>query len=166
MITADTPNHDVIFSVTGLGDGIVLLDPSLKLYSWQTMLTVTQDYLVQVKSLGSSAELFTLNVITPARVKFDVGSDTTLLKDSTPGGWNVSYVLRASAGQRMVLNLYPPDGNVVLSMYGYQDGQPYLRYVTEQTTFGMVLPATQDYIIQVVPRAGAVVDYSLGITIK
>jgi hypothetical protein len=42
----------------------------------------------------------------------------------------------------------------VLSFYGCQDGQPYLRYVVEQNTFSMVLPATEDYIIQVVPRGG------------
>jgi hypothetical protein len=51
-------------------------------------------------------------------------------------------------------------------MYGYQDGQPYLRYVVEQTAFDMTLPATQDYIIQVVPRAGAVADYDLTVEIK
>ncbi|HEY3310432.1 MAG TPA: hypothetical protein VGK00_02220 [Anaerolineales bacterium] len=166
MLTVTSPNKDVIFSVKGLKDGKVLVPASMNLSAWQTMLTVTQDYLIQLTSLGSSAELFTLNVITPARVNFDPGSDTTLLLGSTPGGWNVSYVLRARAGQRMDLNLYAPDGNAVLSIYGYEDGQPYLRYVVEQTTFGFKLPATQDYIIQVVPRAGAVANYSLSITIN
>lgn len=165
IISADSPNHDVTFSVLGLKDGLTLLPASQQASSWQTMLTVSQDYLVQVIA-GASQENFTLNIITPARVNFDPGTDTTLLKGTTPGGWNVSYVLRASAGQRMDLNLYAPAGNAVLSIYGYQDGQPYLRYVVEQTTFGMKLPATQDYIIQVVPRAGAVASYSLSITIN
>ena len=165
IISTDSPNHDVTFSVVGLKDGKTLLDASQRLSSWQTMLTVTQDYLVQLMGAGSQ-ENFTLNVITPARINFDPGTDTTLLMGSTPGGWDVSYVLRASAGQRMDLNLYAPNGNAVLAVYGYQDGQPYLRYVTESTTFGLKLPATQDYIIQVVPRAGEVATYSLGITIK
>jgi hypothetical protein len=165
IISTDSPNHDVTFSVVGLKDGKTLLDPSQRLSSWQTMLTVTQDYLVQLMGAGSQ-ENFTLNVNTPARINFDPGKDTTLIMGSTPGGWDVSYVLRASAGQRMDLNLYAPDGNAVLAIYGYQDGQPYLRYVAELTTFGLELPATQDYIIQVVPRAGQVANYSLGITIK
>lgn len=165
IISVDSANHDVIFSVVGLKDGKTLLDASQGLSSWQTMLTVTQDYLVQLIG-AASQENFTLNINTPARVNFAPGADSALLMGSTPGGWDVSYVLRANVGQRMDLNLYAPDGNAVLAVYGYQDGQPYLRYVVESTTFGMKLPATEDYIIQVVPRAGAVADYSLSITIN
>lgn len=166
MISVNTPNHDVIFSVKGLKDGISLLDASMNLYSWQTMLAVTQDYLIQLKSLGTSTENFSLNVITPARINFEPNAISAIRQGSTPGGWNVSYVLRASANQTMDLTLDAPAGNAVLSMYGYQDGQPYLRYVVEQTSFSMVLPATQDYIIQVVPRAGENANYKLTVTVR
>jgi hypothetical protein len=165
IVSVDSPNHDVTFSVTGGKDGSVLLSPSEKSSSWQTMLTVTQDYLIQVAG-GTSAGNFTLNVNTPARINFEPGAVSAQRSGSTPGGWNVSYVLRANAGQKMKLQLDAPAGNAVLSMYGYQDGQPYLRYVVESTTFEMNLPATQDYIIQVVPRAGEVANYTLNIEVK
>ena len=165
ILTVSSLNNDVTFSVTGLKDGIVLLSPSQKLSSWQTMLTTTQDYLIQIAG-GASAENFTLNVSTPARITFDPGAISAQFSGSTPGGLNVAYVLRANAGQKMKLKLDSPGGNAVLSVYGYQDGQPYLRYVVEQTTFDFTLPATEDYIIQVVPRAGAVVSYTLSVQVK
>ena len=165
IISVDSLNHDVTFSIVGLKDGKTLVDASQRISSWQTILTVTQDYLIRVAA-GSSKENFTLNVITPARIKFDPGSVSATVKGFTPGGLIVSYVLRASANQQMDINLNPKDGNVVLSIYGYQDGQPYMRSVVESTTFSMKLPATQDYIVQVVPRAGQIVNYTMDVTIK
>ena len=165
MVSVNSLNNDVYFSVSGRQDGIVLLPASNKYSSWQTMLSKTEDYLVQVYA-GATTENFTLNIITPARIVFDPGAVTAQRSGSTPGGLNVAYVLRANAGQKMDLQLTAPDGNAVLSVYGYQDGQPYLRYVVEQTSFTMTLPATQDYIIQVVPRAGAVAPYTLKIKIQ
>lgn len=165
MVSVNSLNNDVTFSVTGVKDGSVLLSAAQKLSSWQTMLTATQDYLIQVYA-GASTENFTLSVITPARISFDPGAVSAKLSGSTPGGLNVAYVLRASVGQKMKLDLSTLDSNAVLSMYGYQDGQPYLRYVVEQTDFEFTLPATQDYIIQVVPRAGGVANYILTVEIK
>ncbi|HEX2557570.1 MAG TPA: hypothetical protein VHK86_04550, partial [Nitrososphaera sp.] len=165
MVSVNSLNNDVTFSVTGVKDGKVLASKAEKLSSWQTMLTATQDYRIDIYG-GASTENFTLNVITPARINFDPGAVSAKLSGTTPGGFNVSYVLRASAGQKMNLDLVAPGGNAVLSMYGYQDGQPYLRYVVEQTSFEFTLPATQDYIIQVVPRGGEVASYTLTVEIK
>ena len=165
LISSDSPNHDVTFSVIGLSDGKTLLHQADKSSSWQTLLTVTQDYLIQVYG-GAGQENYTLSVSTPARVIFDPGAISATRKGTTPGGYNVAYVLRANLNQQMDISLNAPAGAAVLSVYGYQDGTPYLRYVVEQTTFSLKLPATQDYIIQVVPRAGAVTDYSITFTIK
>lgn len=165
MVSVTSPNNDLTLMVIGQQDGHILLAGAQKLSSWQTILTLTQDYLIVVIG-GSATETFTLNVIAPARVTFDPGAVSTVLKGSTPGGWNVSYILRARADQKLDLKLDAPAGNGVLSMYGFQDGNPYLRYVVEQTSFSMTLPTTQDYIVQVVPRAGMVIDYTLTITIK
>lgn len=165
IVMVDSSNQDVTFSVTGQKDGVVLLSPSQKSTSWQTMLPTTQDYLIQVAG-GASATNFMLNVITPARVNFDPGAISAQRSGSTPGGLIVSYVLRASAGQEMTLKLDSRDDNAVLGLYGYQDGQPYLRSASEQTSFEITLPATQDYIIQVIPRGGEVANYELDIQIK
>jgi hypothetical protein len=166
LLSVDSPNTDVTLAVTGQTDDKTLLAAAQKTSSWQTMLTVTQDYQVQVIG-GASQENFTLNVTTPARINFAAGAVTAKVTGSTPGGLNVAYVLRANAGQTLKVTLQPtPSGDGVLSIYGYQDGQPYLRYVVEQTTFSMVLPATEDYIIQVVPRGGKAIQYSMEVEIK
>ena len=165
MVSVSSLNNDVTFSVSSVSDGRVLLAASEQLGSWQTMLTTTQDYLIQVYA-GAKTENFTLNIITPARIKFAPGAVSAKLSGATVGGLNVAYVIRANAGQKLKLTLAAPKNDAVLSMYGYQDGQPYLRYVVEQTDFDMTLPATQDYIIQVVPRAGAVAEYDLTVEIK
>jgi hypothetical protein len=39
-------------------------------------------------------------------------------------------------------------------------------FTVESTIFRMKLPATQDYIVQVVPRAGQVVSYTMNVMIK
>ncbi len=165
IVSVDSPNHDVTFSVTGLSNGVTLLGAAQKLASWQTMLSVTQDYLVQVIG-GASNQNFTLNVVTPARVVFDAGAISANKNGSTPGGLVVSYILRANANQKMDINLAVTSGEAVLSVYGYQDGNPYLRSVVEAKTFSLILPATQDYIIQIVPKAGQVAAYSINIAIK
>jgi hypothetical protein len=165
MVSTGSYNNDVTFSVTGVKDGKTLLAASQKLTSWQTMLTETQDYLIRVYA-GASTENFTLNVITPARINFTPGTDSVTETGTTPGGLVVSYILRASANQQMDITLEAPNMSALLSVYGYQDGQPYLRSAIGSQTFNMKLPATQDYVIQVVPNAGQVVNYTLNITVK
>ena len=165
LVSTGSYNNDVTFSVTGVKDGKTLLDASQKLTSWETMLTETQDYLIRVYA-GASAENFTLNVTTPARIDFAPGAVSATETGTTPGGLVVSYILRASANQQMDITLDAPNMSALLSVYGYQDGQPYLRTAVDSQTFNMKLPATQDYVIQVVPHAGQVVNYSLNITVK
>ncbi len=165
LVATDSINHDVTFALVGLGNGQALLDSIQKLNSWQTILPATQDYLIQVIG-GTSLENFSLNVTTPARINFDPGAISAVRQGNTPGGFTVSYVLRANANQQMDINLTAPNGNAVLSIYGYQDGQPYLRSVVESTIFSLKLPASQDYIIQVVPMAGQVAPYIMNITVK
>lgn len=165
MVSTGSYNNDVTFSVTGVKDGKTLLDASQKLTSWETMLTESQDYLIRVYA-GASTENFTLNVITPARIDFTPGAVSTTETGTTPGGLVVSYILRASANQQMDITLDAPNMSALLSVYGYQDGQPYLRSAAGSQTFSMKLPATQDYVIQVVPNAGQVVNYTLNITVK
>lgn len=165
IVSTGSYNNDVTFSVSGLKDGKTLLAASQKLTSWQTMLTVTQDYLIQVYA-GASTENFTLNVITPARINFEPGTVSVTETGTTSGGLVVSYILRANVNQQMDITLDAPNKDVLLSVYGYQDGQPYLRSAAGSQTFNRKLPATQDYVIQVVPNAGQVVSYTLNITIK
>jgi len=164
LVSLDSVDRDATLSVSGVDDGAVLLDAAKRRTSWRAMLTATQDYLVQVHG-GARTEGFSLSVTTLARITFAPGGTSAVRSGSTPGWRVVDYVLRADAGQRLILNLNASEGKAVLGVYGYEDGQPYLRFLTEQTSFEMTLPATEDYIIQVVPQAGKIVRYRLEVRV-
>jgi hypothetical protein len=66
----------------------------------------------------------------------------------------------------MSINLAVPAGTAALTVRGFNDGQPYQRAVSESTTFNMALLSTQDYMIEIVPKAGTVVNYSMTVEIK
>jgi len=129
------------------------------------LLPSTQDYFFKVGA-GASAEDYTLSVTIASRIQFASGATSATVTGSTVNGYNVTYVLYASGGQTMNIALTVPAGTAALTIWGFSDGQPYQRSVTGSTTFNMVLPSTQDYIIEVVPMAGQVVNYSMKVEVK
>lgn len=159
IVMVDSLNHDVTLSINTQG-GTSLLSASAKQSTWQGSLPTTEDYYLGIYG-GATTENFTLTVQIPARIQIAQGANKAILTGQTAGGYNVDYVAYATQGQTMDLNLNVQGNNAVLAVWGFADGQPYLRYVVEQTSFSMTLPSTQDYIIEVVPKAGAVVNYTL-----
>ncbi len=157
--------HDVILSMKTQG-GTTMLNPAAGLTTWQGSLPQTEDYYLSLHG-GAATENFTLTLTIPSRVKFLPGDTQTKLNGKTTAGYVVSYVAFAAKGQKMQVQLSNLSGNAALSVYGFADGQPYLNAnMHQQTTFGMTLPATQDYIIQVVPEAGSEVIYQLKVEIQ
>ncbi len=154
-------NNDVAMTIKTAG-GTTLLKSGQNL---AMLLPITEDYYLTVFG-GATTENFTLSVEIPARIKFAVGKTSAILTGQTSGGYNVAYVLFASQDQKMDVNLNGVAGNAALTIYGFSDGQPYLRSVTGSTSFGMKLPSTQDYIIEVVPQAGKIVSYTLVVSVK
>ena len=133
--------------------------------TWQGTLPQTEDYYVSVHG-GASTENFTLTVTIPSRIKFAEGAVLAKVSGKTVGGYNVIYTVFAIKGQQMTVDLSNLSGDAALTIYGFTDGQPYVRSVTEQTHFSFELPATQDYIIEVVPRAGSVVSFLMAVKIE
>jgi hypothetical protein len=157
-------NNDVTLSVKTQG-GTSMLNQSAHQSTWQAMLPQTEDYYIGVYG-GASSENYTLSVEIPARIKFLPDATTFKLSGETVGGYVVAYTVLAIKDQKMTVNLNSQANSVVLTIYGYTDGQPYVRAVTEQTSYTFRLPATQDYIIEVVPQAGKDVKYDMEVIIK
>ncbi len=164
IATADSPNQDLKLSIFG-ANGVLLLPTAQGSSSWQGTLPSTQDYYFQITG-GASTENFTLNVVIAARIQFDAGTTRTILKGQTVNGYAVTYVAYAQKGQKMNLTLNVPGDSAALTVWGFSDGQPYARAQTGIQDFSLNLPSTQDYIIEVVPQADQVVDYSLTVKIK
>jgi hypothetical protein len=165
IASVDSPSHDLTMAIYGLQSGQVLLPASAKRNSWQGTLPATDDYVVQVIG-GSTSQNFNLSLTIASRISFSPGAISASTSGSTQGGYNITYVLYALAGQTMNINLEPTSGRAVLEVWGFENGQPYLRSAVESTTFNMKLPATQDYMIVVVPFAGQVVDFNLTVEVK
>lgn len=157
----DSYNHDVTMSVKTAG-GTSLLNGGQNL---NTLLPVTEDYYFTIQG-GASTENFTLTIETPARISFAIGKNNAIRTGKTSGGYVISYVLFAQQDQYMEVDLNGVAKDAALTIYGFSDGQPYIRSVTGATTFSKKLPSTQDYIIDIVPAAGKEVNYTLVVTVK
>jgi hypothetical protein len=164
IVMVNSLNNDVTLSVRTQG-GTWMLNAAAHQTAWQSMLPKTEDYYIGIYG-GATTENFTLTVQIPSRIKFAQGSITATVSGQTVAGYNVAYTVLAIKSQLMTVNLNGVANSAALTIYGYSDGQPYLRSVTGQTSFNFKLPATQDYIIEVVPRAGQVVNYTLVVIIK
>jgi len=163
LISVDSMNQNFTFSLIGK-DGAVLVPDAQHLTSWQGSLPSAQDYYLKINA-GAGGGTFTLGLTIVSRIQFSAGATSATLTGATVNGYPVTYVAHASGGQTMKINLSVPVGTAALTIWGFNNGQPYQRAVSEFTTFNLVLPSTQDYIIVVVPQAGTVVNYSMVVDI-
>jgi hypothetical protein len=164
LVNVDSLNHDITLSIKTQG-GTSMLNASAHQSTWQGTLPQTEDYYISVHG-GASTENFTLNVTIPSRIKFAAGAISGKVRGKTVAGYNAIYTVFAVKDQKMSVDLTSLSGDAALTIYGFSDGQPYVRYVSEQTSFSFKLPSTQDYIIEVVPRAGSVVSFLLNVQIQ
>lgn len=164
IVMLNTPDQGAILSVFG-ADGTILLPRSQQTTSWQGTLPSTQDYYFRITG-GASTQNFTLTVNIPARIQFPAGQNQITLTGQTVGGYNVAYVAYAFGGQQMEITINTSPEVAGLTIWGFSDGQPYARAQNGVTNFNMTLPSTQDYIIEVVPQGGHVVNYEVNVTIR
>ncbi len=164
LVTVSSQDNDVTMSIT-TASGTALLPASQARSSWQGTLPSTQNYYIQIIG-GNSEENYALSVSIPSRIEFAAGAVSATVSGQTVNGNITSYVVAAQAGQTMDVVLTPEPNAAALTVWGFSDGQPYLRSQAGSTTFNMQLPSTQDYIIDVVPQAGQEVNFTLMVEIR
>jgi hypothetical protein len=100
------------------------------------------------------------------RITFQSYATSAMVNGNLNANQPKSYVLRALAGQVMMVNVASPYNNVFLRIYGLNTGQILLDYTggTGQTSWQGTLPVTQDYVIQLFPTGGAT-NFTLNVTI-
>jgi hypothetical protein len=162
--SVDSANPSVKLAIYG-ANGVTLLPANQGSNNWQGTLPSTQDYYFQVIGTNST-ENFSLNIVVGARIQFNPGEIKTTLQGRTVNGFSVTYAAFAQKGQKMDVILTVPGDIAGLTIWGFSDGEPYARAQNGVKDFSLTLPSTQDYIIQVVPQAGQVIDYSLLVRIK
>jgi hypothetical protein len=157
-----TTGQGLRFSITG-ADGVVV-KPMGQAHVC-TVMPSTQDYYVDLVS-DVGATRYRLSVLIPVRIRFAPGAISSTVTGGLEERQMRHYVLRALAGQRMIVTSHTTVGQVGLVISG-ADGQVLLsgRAGPPGGVFDGILPATQDYLISVQARGGIGADYTLGITI-
>jgi hypothetical protein len=106
----------------------------------------------------------TLPKTEPERIQFASGATSARLQGQLYPGGIASYVLGGAAGQTMSINLNPGESGV-LSIWGL-DGTTLTDASEMASGIGIVLPATQDYFIDVISIAENPFDYTLDVSIS
>ena len=164
MASLDSPNQDIGLSIAGK-DGTVLLASSPVETSFIGSLLSSQDYYFHLKG-GASGGSFTLSVIVAVPIRFASGADKASFTGRTADGLAVTYSAYALQGQTMDVRLDVAGDSAALTIWGLGSGEPYVRAQNGIRNYSLVLPASQPYMIEVVPQAGQVVDYTLTVQIR
>jgi hypothetical protein len=131
----------------------------------RTVVPSTQDYSVElVSDVGATG--YRLSVLIPVRIRFAPGATSATVTGSLEEGGMRHYVLRALAGQQMIVAPHASTGQVGLVISG-ADGQVLLsgRAGPPGGVYDGILPVSQDYLISVQAKGGIGADYTLEITI-
>ena len=143
----------------GLGVGVVAPDgsplPGGPGNSITFQLPATGDYTISIGPRRSEATTYSFTVTIPAlpggnpggaqRIQFAPGTNTASLRGDVLPATTDRYLLRAAAGQTMVVHVAPLVPNITLSIFA-PDGTALAEH-QEQAT--VVLPANGDYLVVV-----------------
>jgi len=167
-------NQALLFKVEATNKDVTLmvLDPSgnqvfdpAKLYAnWQ--MTVHQTGLYTVKVVGGAfTELYTLTVKRANMVVIPSDTHTITVFGTNHGGYIQSYSVFLSQGDTLNVSLDVPSTKAYLDVYGVITGAV-LSFSSHQSSWKGTMPATQEYVIEVIPAGGYLASYGLTISDK
>ncbi len=163
ILLLDSPHADVTLGVLE-PNGNKLLDPALKYNSWQWVLPKTEIYTIQVIG-GGSTESYSLTTKVAQLISFDPGATSATVNGTTLNGYIFSYALNCKSGQTMTVSLTVPSTTAYIDVFGIASGT-LLSVTAKASTWTGVLPQTQEYVIEVIPVGGLVVNYALTVSVQ
>jgi hypothetical protein len=158
--TVGTIGQGLRFSIVG-ADGFVV--KPLGEAHVRTIVPSTQDYYVELVSDVGAVD-YRISVLIPVRIRFAPGAISAEVAGSLAPGDMRHYVLRALAGQRMLVIPRTTRGKIDLVISG-ADGQVLLNGRVAGSDFDGVLPNTQDYLVSVRAEGVSGAEYTLEIMI-
>jgi archaellum component FlaG (FlaF/FlaG flagellin family) len=171
----DSAEMSIVLTVWG-ADGSLLSSGYVDTTGWMVELPSTQDYYIDVMSVAQASVDYTLEVIIPSavsqpepeptRIQFAPGAISAQVQGSLAAGGVDRYVLTATAGQEMTVNLSDSSAVVsaILVIWG-ADGTVLISDHADATIWVGEIPFTQDYYIAVRSVIQASVDYTLQVMI-
>jgi hypothetical protein len=163
IVSVASPQDQAILSVKGVQSGKVLLDKSKGWITYRTYLPSNQQYALGISSPAATSYLLTADV--PARIRFASGATSAMVTGLASSGPNISYVLRASSGQTMSLEVNSANDNVYLAAYGYDTWNELVDPADRLTEASFTLPKSEDYVVYAI-QGNTPADFSLTVTIK
>ncbi|HZU87434.1 MAG TPA: hypothetical protein VFF78_08115 [Anaerolineaceae bacterium] len=161
MLVLTSSAGDMTIGVQGQ-DSSVLRAPA-PLNVWQSFLPATQYYILTLNA--PSATNYGLNIVVPARLSIASGSTTTSYSGPITQPDTVSFLVHGNVGQNMQVTLTSAGSDVLLTIYGLDDGSPLVRYVSGATSWNGTLPGTQDYMIEA-RATGSSTNFTVTVTIN
>ncbi|HUF36322.1 MAG TPA: hypothetical protein VMN37_10255, partial [Gemmatimonadales bacterium] len=131
---------------------------------WTGRLPVSGDYVVRVRAAGGPTP-YTLAVQIPRRVVVDRENPTASFSGVAPSRAPVDYLVKGERGQSLEVALEPQTEGPHLHVYGLDDGVQLAPLAERRRHYGGRLPASQDYVVSVVPAAEGS-RYELLITVR
>ncbi len=169
--TAIESGGPAVISLWG-ADGATLIPQIAGVAEWDGNLPTTQDYYLNLKNSGMDPLGYRLTVKMPPlatpeakRIQFQPGTMGGTTRGDLPAKGNQRFVLRASAGQQMTINLTTETEGADSYLYVWgADGTVFTSTAPSKEWSGL-LPATQDYFIELVSASDQPLSYQLTITI-
>lgn len=148
VMILELSNGQAVLEVLG-ADGTILLSGNAHYTSFRSVLPKTQDYYISVIG-GSNVQDFTLSVIFAVPVAFGSGQDSVSYEGRTVGGYPVTYALYVRENDDLHVRVDTDPDDAALTIWGFDDGNPYARAQNGVTDFSLDVPESQYYIIEVV----------------
>lgn len=115
---------------------------------------------------GARRSDYRLHVTLAPRVVFKEGEDSATIIGRTPDGTVSALSIFALKGAKLVLTLSGTGTEAAMSVEGFADRKSYLESSDDQRSFTLAVPVTQDYIVRIVPDAGATTNYVFDVSVK
>ncbi len=170
LISSDATGN---FAIYGLGDGTPLKRLDNPNTVWTSTLPSTQEYVLQVGTPGNAAITYELYIeittappaTTPVRIQFAPGARTATVNGATSGMAPARYVLQASAGQTMSVDLTVDNTNAYITVL-HPTGSNMAGAGGPIHHWSAMLPITGDYIVEVLNPGTGLANFSLTIAIQ
>lgn len=148
--------------VYSVADGRELTMPTGAGPLWSGRLSASGDYVVRVSAEGPAA--YTLSVQIPRRLAPTAADPTARIAGTAPSRAPVDYIVEGERGQRLAVSLREGDP-ATLHVYGLDGREQPAPLSERRRQWAGGLPATQDYVISVVPE-GEGAPYELTVTLR
>lgn len=163
ILELESTSGDAQLSMMSKG-GTFFLRPGVA-QDWRGVLPEAGMYYFGVYG-GAAPTDFRLAVTLISRVLFKEGEDSATVVGRTPDGTISALSVFGLKGAKLTLTLSGTGSQAAMSIEGFQDRKSYLDISADKRSFKLVAPITQDYLIRIVPDAGATTNYVFDVGIQ